>query len=192
MVQLQKSIDKKNAVLEATLILVNQGGFKSASMAKIAKLANVSPATIYLYFENKQDLINQLYLSIKTEYAQYVFDNYRFSGHVKQDFEKIWLKMADFMLNHIEKGYFLTQCNNSPMVDEPTLEKGVELLNPLKRLWEKGIEANHIKDVSPFVLFAFSVYPIAFLSNTQQTKKYKFKKECLNQAFQSAWDSTLR
>ena len=59
MAKLQKSIDKKNAVLGATLTLVNEGGFKSASMSKIAKMAYVSPATIYLYFENKQDLINQ-------------------------------------------------------------------------------------------------------------------------------------
>ena len=113
----------------------------------------------------------------------------RSRNKVKSDFEIIWLKMANFKLNNMEKGYFLTQCDNSPMVDETTLDKGIELLSPLKGLWKKGIEENLIKDVSPYLLYAFSVYPIAFLVNIQKSNKHKFKKECLNSAFQSAWDA---
>ena len=51
MALLQKSIDKRSALLKATLCLVNRDGIQGASMAKVAKIANVSPATIYLYFE---------------------------------------------------------------------------------------------------------------------------------------------
>ena len=50
MATLQKSIDKKNAVLKATLSLVNDGGFQAASMAKIAKIAAVSPSNYLLVF----------------------------------------------------------------------------------------------------------------------------------------------
>ena len=69
MALLQKSIEKREALLRATLSLVNNGGIQGASMAKVAKLASVSPATIYLYFESKQDLVNQLYLNVKTAFA---------------------------------------------------------------------------------------------------------------------------
>jgi len=55
MAKLQKSIDKRNALVQATIGLVNNNGFHATPMSKIAKMANVSPATIYLYFENKQD-----------------------------------------------------------------------------------------------------------------------------------------
>ncbi|MDB4867155.1 MAG: TetR family transcriptional regulator [Cohnella sp.] len=34
-------------------------------MSKIAKKAGVSASTIYVYFENKEDMLNKLYLSIK-------------------------------------------------------------------------------------------------------------------------------
>ncbi|MDX1365805.1 MAG: TetR/AcrR family transcriptional regulator, partial [Arenibacter latericius] len=66
MVKLRKSIDKRNALMEATISLVNNNGFHAAPMSKIAKMANVSPATIYLYFENKQDLVNKVYLEVKS------------------------------------------------------------------------------------------------------------------------------
>ena len=73
MALLQKSIEKRSALLKATLILVNNGGIQGASMAKVAKVATVSPATIYLYFESKQDMVNQLYLDVKSSFAEAAF-----------------------------------------------------------------------------------------------------------------------
>ena len=73
MVKLQKSIDKRNALIKATIKLVNNNGFHATPMSKIAKMANVSPATIYLYFENKQDLVNKTYIEVKEEYTTYAF-----------------------------------------------------------------------------------------------------------------------
>ena len=70
MAKLQKSIDKRNALIKATIELVNNNGFHATPMSKIAKMANVSPATIYIYFENYlvlKDKINfslTIYLSI--------------------------------------------------------------------------------------------------------------------------------
>jgi len=68
-----KSNEKRIALLNATLHLVNNNGFHDAPMSKIAKMADVSPATIYIYFDNKQDLINQLYLETKTSFSEYAF-----------------------------------------------------------------------------------------------------------------------
>ena len=63
MALLQKRNEKCNALLKATLVLVNNGGIQGASMAKVAKVGNVSSASIYLYFESKQDMVNQFYLA---------------------------------------------------------------------------------------------------------------------------------
>lgn len=71
MAKLQKSVDKRNALVKATIELVNNSGFHATPMSKIAKMANVSPATIYLYFENKQDLINQVYIEVKTAFTEF-------------------------------------------------------------------------------------------------------------------------
>ena len=45
---------KQNAIIEATVKLVNQIGFAATSTSKIAKEANVSSATIYIYYKNKE------------------------------------------------------------------------------------------------------------------------------------------
>ncbi len=189
MAQLQKSIDKKNAILNATISLVNEGGFQAASMAKIAKIANVSPATIYLYFKNKQDLINQLYLNTKQQFCSIAFNNYDPLLPTKKGFEIIWYNIASFKLNESRESYFLSQCDNTPMVDAETLQQGIELLEPLTELWKRGKEENVIKPISLYLLYAYTIYPIAFLMNIQKREGHVFNKNCLKNAFDAAWDS---
>jgi len=43
---------KQEALFEATVKLVNEIGFASSSVSKIAKQAQISPATIYVYYKN--------------------------------------------------------------------------------------------------------------------------------------------
>ncbi|MBS9338163.1 TetR/AcrR family transcriptional regulator [Fructobacillus sp. M2-14] len=53
----------KQSVIEAT----NEIGVVSLTTAKIAKEANVSPATLYLRYENKEDLISRIYEEVKAD-----------------------------------------------------------------------------------------------------------------------------
>ncbi|WP_461637067.1 TetR/AcrR family transcriptional regulator [Labilibaculum euxinus] len=185
----EKSKEKRNALLKATLNLVNNNGFHDAPMSKIAKMANVSPATIYIYFENKQDLINQLYLELKVSYTKQAFKDYSENMPVKKAFEFIWYNIADYKLKQVEEAWFLSQCDNTMMIDEDSRQEGLKHLQPLLDLWEKGQREGIIKDVSPYILYAYAINPLAFLMNMQKRGLYQINQESLKQAFQSAWDS---
>jgi AcrR family transcriptional regulator len=187
--QLQKSIDKRSALLNATLSLVNHGGIQGASMAKVAKVANVSPATIYLYFESKQDLVNQLYLDVKVAFAVAAFKGHEPNVAVKNSFECIWFNMASFKLEHKEEASFLSQCDNTPIIDEVTRQEGLVHLTPLFDLWTQGQKEGIIKDISHYLLYAYSIYPIAFLMNMQNRALCELDEKALEEAFQAAWDS---
>lgn len=186
---LQKSIDKQTALFKATLSLINNGGIQEASMAKIAKLANVSPATIYLYFKNKQDLVNQLYLRVKSFFTENAFKEYELHNPVKKSFEQIWINMAKFKIAQKEEASFLSQCDNTPLIDENTRQEGLSHLQPLFDLWIRGQKEGIIKDFSPFLLYAFTIYPMAFLMNMQNRGLYQVNENVLKNSFQAAWDS---
>ncbi|WP_172209703.1 TetR/AcrR family transcriptional regulator [Lactococcus hodotermopsidis] len=53
------------AIAQSVFELVQTQGIVNLSMAKIAKLANVSVRTIYIYYQDKEDLLGQLYLAVK-------------------------------------------------------------------------------------------------------------------------------
>ena len=184
-----KSIEKRTALLNATLTLINNNGFHDAPMSKIAKLAGISPATIYIYFECKQDLINQLYLEVKENFSKHAFLNFNNKLPVKKGFEQIWYQIANFKLTCIEEANFLSQCDNSPMVDEESRREGLKHLQPLLTLWERGQKEGIIKPISPYILYAFTIYPLAFLTHNEQKNTCSLDKIKLEAAFNAAWDS---
>ena len=189
MAKLQKSIDKRNALIKATIQLVNNSGFHATPMSKIAKMANVSPATIYLYFENKQDLVNQTYLEVKTKYTDFVFKTYNENTSVKTGFELIWKRIAEFNINECEYSFFLNQCNNSPIIDEPSRKEGIRHLQPLLDLWERGKKEGVIKPISNYILYAYSINPLSFLMIAQKQDEFQLTKVHVEEAFLTAWDS---
>ncbi|MBF8150618.1 TetR/AcrR family transcriptional regulator [Winogradskyella sp. F6397] len=189
MAKLQKSIDKRNALVKATIELVNNNGFHATPMSKIAKMAKVSPATIYLYFENKQDLVNQTYIDVKAEYTNYAFANFEPNMPIEAGFELIWKRIADFKLNECEHAMFLAQCDNTPIIDEESRQEGIKHLQPLLDLWERGKKEGIIKPMTNYMLYAYSINPLSFLMMSEKRGVLKLDQSQLNDAYQSAWSS---
>ena len=189
MVTLQKSIDKRNALIKATIELVNNNGFHATPMSKIAKMANVSPATIYLYFENKQDLVNKTYIELKSIYTAYVFKTYTTNMSVKEGFETIWKRIAEFKLKECEYAIFLAQCDNTPMIDESSRQEGIKHFQPLLDLMERGKKEGIIKPISDYLLYAYAINPLSFLIMSQQRGAFQLNEKHIEEAYQSAWDS---
>jgi AcrR family transcriptional regulator len=184
-----KSQIKRDALLKATINLVNNDGFHAAPMSKIAKMAGVSPGTIYLYFENKQDLVNQVYIEVKKAFTQFAFKDYEEHFAVEKGFKRIWKNIAEFKLKEVDEALFLLQCDNTPMIDESSRQEGLKHLRPLLELWERGKTEGIIQPVSPYMLYAFTVYPIAFLMNMQQREVFKLTQKHVDEAYEMAWNS---
>ncbi len=189
MLKKEKITDKKSALLNATLTLVNNHGFHNTPMSKIAKLAGVSPATIYLYFEHKQDLINSLYLEVKKSFSKSTFNGYDEQMSVKKGFEIIWFNIANYKLNQVRESTFLSQCDNSRMIDEAIRIEGLKNLQPLLDLWERGKKEGIIKPLSDYILYAHTVYPLSFLLEMQEREIFSLDQEVKNKMFQVAWDA---
>ena len=67
----RKDDEKEKSIKEAVTKLILQEGFHGTSISKIAKAAGVSPATVYIYFENKEVMLQDIY----NEYAEEIFDH---------------------------------------------------------------------------------------------------------------------
>tara|TARA_R110002050_G_scaffold64779_1_gene140760 strand:- start:4294 stop:4878 length:585 start_codon:yes stop_codon:yes gene_type:complete len=189
MAAFQKSIDKRNALINATIELVNNDGFHATPMSKIAKMACVSPATIYLYFENKQDLVNKTYLEVKSSYTAYAFATYDETMSVKEGFEVIWKRIAEFKLKEDAYAMFLAQCDNTPMINEESRQEGIRHLQPLLDLWKRGIKEGVIKPMSEYMLYAYAINPLSFLTIAQNRGTLVLDDKQLELAFEAAWSS---
>ncbi len=57
----KKTGEKYDAIIEAAVVVIAQFGYHQAQVSKIAKEAKVADGTIYLYFENKEDILVSLF-----------------------------------------------------------------------------------------------------------------------------------
>jgi AcrR family transcriptional regulator len=62
-----RSADRRNAILSAATRVIAGQGFGAATTAAIAKEAGVSNGSLFVYFDTKATLLNELYVALKIE-----------------------------------------------------------------------------------------------------------------------------
>lgn len=92
----KRTLKKRKAILEASLSLFNQYGYKNVTISQISKQANVSLETIYNYFESKENLKNELLQQIIDEYCSFAQNIFNGDAPVHEKLEKLLLSKVDF------------------------------------------------------------------------------------------------
>ena len=64
--------DKRQAILTAARELFAGQGYEETTIAEIARAAGVAVGTVYLYFQNKHDVLVDVCLALKAEVAQVI------------------------------------------------------------------------------------------------------------------------
>jgi AcrR family transcriptional regulator len=184
-----KDDQKKEALFEATVKLVNEIGFASSSVSKIAREANVSPSTIYVFFKNKEDLLVSTYVDIKRDMADALLDDFDDNLPIRDIMKGVWLSVFNYISNNLEYYDFIEQFANSPfsaLVDREALEKQFV---PIISVFEKGIEQKIIKNVNFNLLAAFMFQPISRLANPRLCHGLELNEKEIETAFTMAWDA---
>ena len=184
-----KDDQKKEALFKATIKLVNEIGFAASSVSKIAREANVSPSTIYVFFQNKEDLLVSTYLEIKHTLAQALLDDFDDSLPIRDIVKSAWFSVFSFVSDNLEAYDYIEQFANSPyssLVDKDALEK--EYL-PFINVLARGIEQKIVKNVDMNIISAFLFNPVSRLANPRLCDGIEMDAEKLEQAFGMAWDA---
>ncbi|MHA1622856.1 MAG: TetR/AcrR family transcriptional regulator [Candidatus Heimdallarchaeaceae archaeon] len=153
---------KYNAVVKSSIELVNKLGFSGISISKIAKKAEVSPATIYIYFKNKEDLLTAIYYNIRKKAEESVLTNIDAHMSIKERFNAIWINSFSFYLNHPEYIQYREQFEQTKMMNEINTEE-FELNKYVIELFTKGVKDKIIQDLPIPILISFAFIPIITL-----------------------------
>ena len=180
---------KLEAIIRATIQLVNEIGFVSSSVSKIAKKANVSPATLYVYFKNKEDLLTSTYIAIKEKMSLALLKEFDDSKPFRDIILNFWKNGFEFVTTNRALYQYAEQFSNSPyydLVDHKEIEKHFE---PMIKVLQKGIEQKVIKDVPFDILAVYIFYPIMVLSNPKMCRTIELNESVVRTSFNLAWDA---
>lgn len=183
-----KDDNKHQAICDAAIELITANGFADTSISKIAKAANVSPATIYVYFENKEDLLNKVYLFVKQEMSKELLQGVKQSLSVAEAFKTIWNNFYQYAIKNPVRFAFTEQFANSPLV-EGCRKESMNYFQPLLALFERGKEEKTFKDISLEIFIAFTFTPLTGLIKEQFSNKIVLDEKTLATTFEIAWDA---
>lgn len=183
--------NKRAAILEATLDLIVKHGFYNTPISQIASHSGVSTGIIYHYFDNKNDLIHQLYQQIKAQMGKALLSGDIISLPFDEQIRQVWLRTFHFHVQHPRQTMYIEQYENSPYY-EPVDPR--ELNGDFKKLGamiQAGVDAGKLK---PFPLSVLSemIFSVAVnIAKKQITGSIDLDEETLNLIAKSVCDSVL-
>lgn len=185
-----KDEEKQAALFEAAVKVVNKIGFASSSVSKIAKEAGVSPATLYTYHKNKDDLMVSTYVDIKRQLSRIAMETIDEGMPVRDSLRQVWFNLFRFAVEHPDYAQFSEQFSNSPYNNQVEQRDIDRMFNPLVKLILRGIERKILKNVNVDIINTFVLYPVSILANSRLSRNFDPKaKADVEQAFQLAWDA---
>lgn len=187
-----KDDNKKIAIFHAAMDMVNQKGVDNASMSTIAKAAGVSSSTIYVYFKNKVDMINKLYLMAKEETSLAMFDELSEDMSVEEAMKSWMRNFYKYLIEHPAKLSFLEQFHTSPTITEDTRKAGMKHFSPVIDILQRAAEEGIIKQVPPPLIIAFTFDPIMSLAKTHLQTMHVVDDEILEKALDMSWVAIQR
>ena len=180
---------KQAALFDATVKLVNEIGFAATSVSKIAREAGVSPATIYVYYKNKEDLLTSTYIDIKQDMSRAALQDFDETLPIRDIFRNVWFNLFAYISKNRSYVQFAEQFASSPYSDRIDHTEVERYFDPLVSVLQRGVGQKIIKDVDFEVLVAFVFHPILTLSNGRLCRTLEITDTVIETAFTLAWDA---
>ncbi len=176
----RKDDEKEKNIKEAVIKLILEQGFHGTSISKIAKEAGVSPATVYIYYENKEVMLQDIYLEYSEEIFDYLLSKLNNCMNGQQLVEILVRGYYTYIQEHGEIFHFVDQFSSCPALTNQCSErKGITNLNNLlEEMKEKKVFKNFQNDNLTAILF----YPIKSIAIKQcigEIEQAKLLKEMI-------------
>ncbi|MFB8183354.1 TetR/AcrR family transcriptional regulator [Streptomyces sp. NPDC055966] len=149
-----RSDERRNTILVAATRVIASQGLTAASTATIAKEAGVSNGSLFVYFDTKSTLLNELYVSLKTEMAQAAFgDEPSAEQPVREQLRLIWTRWLHWATSHPDRRRALARLEVSDDITAESHEIVDAANRPVAELLERSRRDGPMADVPlPFVL----------------------------------------
>ncbi|MCG8431256.1 MAG: TetR/AcrR family transcriptional regulator [Candidatus Omnitrophica bacterium] len=185
----QPDENKRNKIGDAAIKLMVTIGFADTSMHRIAKEAKVAASTIYLYFENKEDMLNKLYLTVKQRFGDAVLRNFDVNMPMHEGLRVVFNNICDFFKESPEQFLFMEQFASSPLVNRVSRETATGYYRPVIDFIEKGKREKVLKNVPVELMGAYFFNPIASAMRNRRAHNKKMSKKEREAMFVMAWDA---
>lgn len=184
---------KEAAVKKHAIQLIVDDGLKGFSMQKLANKCKISVATLYIYYENKEDLIRQLGQDIAADYSKTALENFSADMNFADGIRLQWRNRLKFATKDQTSLKFFEILRHSPYSDAVLSVAFREFGAVMVPFLEKAVRDKQLKPLPMEVFWGIAFGPLYILIPFHQTRMGFGKKpfEISDEIFDQCIDSIL-
>lgn len=143
-----RNLEKEEAIRTTALQIIAEEGLENLGMQKLAKAAGVSPRTIYIKYENKEDFLVKLYIGeVLGSYEKAMLVNFSDEQDFAEGVKVIWLNAYHYLIGNRHHFALMRYGTSSPLLNKAFMAAGIkqgEFFEPIHRFIDNNVKAGNI------------------------------------------------
>jgi len=184
-----RNVDKQELVKQKTIEMIVNDGLDRFSVNRLAKACDISVATLYIYYKDKDDLIIQVGIEEGRRMSEATLKGFHEDLSFEEGLRIQWRNRARFMLHNRTSQLFFEQLRNSQYQDQIFASIRGFFSETLGRFMKKCIERKEINPLPIEVYWSVAFAPLYNLLRFHQDgrslagKKFRLNEKLIWQTF---------
>ncbi|AYN66991.1 TetR/AcrR family transcriptional regulator [Euzebyella marina] len=179
---------KIEAIFNSAIELTEEIGLNKLTMSAIADKANIASGTLYVYFNSKEQLLNDLYKRLISEGTLSLLPAISHLP-IKQQLFNIWSNVLNFRMANSAEVAFMHEFRYSPYLSDDAKMMDREFVLHILKLLDAGKEELIVKDLSNDILLPLMYGYVDNLARHLVYKNIGLTPEIIRQTFTICWDA---
>ena len=189
-----RDIDKENLVIEIAIDQIVRDGFQGFSMNKLAKACSISVATLYIYYKDKDDLIQKIGAKVALKFLGGTIKDFSPDMSFEAGLWKQWENRAAFTMKYPKEVAFFEIIKHSPHSEAilDSIKEFSDFRAIMKQFIDNGLKNKELIPMSFEAFWSIAYGPLYTLLNFHTEgkslggKPFVLTKEIMKEAFQAA------
>ena len=182
-------MDKKQRIIITMLELVVKQGVHATPMSQVAREANVAVGTIYHYFENKNKIIEEIYMMIVQDYGIVLMANLPEGESFKKQYETIWLNLYNYFVGNPLAFKFIEFVAVPPLISKEIVAESVPYISNIRDFFLDGIKNGDIKNVPVRMMLQITFGNVVAAVRLKIKEDLEMSNQQVKMAMQMSWDT---
>jgi AcrR family transcriptional regulator len=187
--------DKRGEIVRAACALIAVQGFHGAPLAMIADRAGVGAGTIYLYFENKDVLIAEIYKDIEDRLSPLIMEGYAPEKPIRERFLHLGTSLLRYFIENPLDFRYLVQFHNSPYgvaFRRDSILGQKRNCDVYHELFEEGVDVQVIKNLPRVILSDLAFGPLLTAARDHILGFISLDDSLIALTVEACWDGIRR
>jgi TetR/AcrR family transcriptional repressor of multidrug resistance operon len=183
-----RNADKEQLVRKKAIEMLVTEGFQGFSMNKLADASGISVATLYIYYKDKDDLIQNIGTEIGKQFMCTTLKNFSPQMSFSEGLTKQWENRAAFALKYPKEVACYEIIKHSRHGDHIVEESLKEFKSTMEKFTRNAIKNKELKPVPVDVFWSVAYGPLYTLLRFHEEgksiggRKFKFSKKIMHEA----------